>query len=322
VKVIYYFVAGLCAAASLGALFYTIYWNVLPFMYLLIINGVLVAAMRWFAAKAGLGTKSAFLYIALLWPGVGTLLLYLVSVFSRGRAEAGEQLRDYEKYIEGLQIAHAFHPRSAAEVDTEVNIMAGGDVMRFATPTYKKEFMIEVEGQEIPKMAGVLRRALLDDDPEVRHYAAAMLAAHSDRFEKEIQLLKDKVRREPALLLSLCDLYERYISSGFMATSIRQEFSREYLSLLWQGKELFPKNYGLEVRLLQALIEQSMYTEARQVLLDLAESFPGRAFPILLEMRLEFSQGQYQKVAALALKIRESGWAVPETHKHVVDYWV
>lgn len=321
-KVIYYFVAGLCTAASLGALFYTIYWNVLPFTYLFIINWVLVAITWWFAAKAGLSTKSAFLYIALLWPGVGTLLLYLVSVMSKGLPEAGEQLRDYEKYIEGLHIVHTFHPLSAAEVDAEVNIMAGGDVMRFATPTYKKEFMIEAEGQDLPQMTGVLQRALRDDDPEVRHYAAAMMAAHSDAFEKEIQALKDKMQREPTLLLSLSDLYERYINSGLMATSIKREFAKEHLSLLWQSKHLFPRNYDVAVKLLNVLIEQSMYTEAGQILLEIAESFPGRAFPILLEMRLEFSQRHYQQVAALAQKIRESGWAVPETHKHVVDYWV
>jgi len=322
VKVIYWLMAGLCAAVSLGALFYTIYWRVLPLPFLFVINAILVLAMSWLVVKAGLGTKSAFVYMALLWPGVGTLLLYLVSLFSKGGAQDGEQLRDYEKYIEGLQVLHAIRPLSAAEVNAEVNILPGVDVIRFATPTYKKEFMLGSKGQDLTKEVRVLRRALRDNDPEVRHYAAAMMAEHSDALEKEIQVLKDKVRRDPAHLLPLVNLYERYLRAGLLAKSIKPEFADGYLALLWQAKQIFPNNYEVAVTLLQVLVDRVMYKEARSVLLDIAATFPGHTFPLLLEMRLEFAQGNYQQVAALARTVRDSGWEVPETHAQLVDYWV
>jgi len=321
VKVIYYFVAALCIAVSLMALLHTIYWNVLPIIYLFAINGVVVAVMWRFLKKTGLATMSALLYIAILWPGIGPLLLYLVSFASKDLTNEGERLRDYEKYIEGLHRVQGVHVLSAADVEAEVNIMAGGDVIRFATSTYKKEFIIKTKGQDLPRVAGVLNMALRDDDPEVRHYASTIMAALIDACEKDIQALKDKVRREPALLLPLSALYDRYISSGLMATEIKREFAKEQLSILWQSRQLFPDNYDVAVKLFDALIKQSMYAEARQLLPDIAESFPGLTFPLLLEMQLEFLQGNYQRVAAIAQKIREADWAVPATYKHVVDYW-
>jgi len=321
VKTLYNWVAALCVSASLAALLYTFYWGEMAVILLFALNSVLVAIMWGLAKAAKLAVASAPLYMAFLWPGIGPLFLYLYSFRDKGEASEGEQLREYQKYIEAMHRVHGVRLLSAVDEQAEANILTGYDVMRLSTPAIKKDFMIGAKGQDLPARAGVLKKALRDADPEVRHYAAAMMAALSNECEKKIQTLKERAQREPDLLLPLIDFYDRYLKSGVLAREIKQEFAKEHLALLWQAKGLWPRNYDVAVKLLNALMERSMYAEARHILPEIAENFPEMAFSVLLEMRLEFLQGNYRQVAAGARRIREAGWVVPETYKRVVDYW-
>jgi len=242
--------------------------------------------------------------------------------WNRRRASESEQLREYQKYIEALQLAQGLRPLSAGDVQTDINTLTGQDVMHLTSPTRKKDFIIGSKEQDLPHQVAVLSKALRDSDPEVRHYAAAMMAALSDGCEKEIQGLKEKAVRDPELLLPLIDAYDRYIHSGLMALAVRREFAKEYLSLLWEGKKLWPQNYEVALKLLNTLVEQAKYDEARQILPEIATSFPLQPFPLLVQMRLEFLQGNFKQVAEVASNIREAGWSVPTDYQPMVEYWL
>lgn len=321
-KIIYYCVAAVCVLVSLSALIHALYWqNMSPF-FLFAINGAMVAVIWWLSAVAKLPVVSALLYMAFLWPGIGPLLLCWAMYWNRHRASESEQLREYQKYIEALKLAQGLRPLSAGDVQTDINTLTGRDVMHLTSPTRKKDFIIGSKEQDLPHQVAVLSKALRDSDPEVRHYAAAMMAALSDGCENEIQGLKEKAGRDPELLLPLIDAYDRYIHSGLMAFAVRREFAKEYLSLLWEGKKLWPQNYEVALKLLNTLVEQAKYDEARQVLPEIATSFPLQPFPLLVQMRLEFLQGNFKQVAEVASKIREAGWSVPRDYQPMVEYWL
>jgi len=248
-------------------------------------------------------------------------LLGLTDLLAKDVRHESKQLAEYQEYIKALASKNEAQALSHVDFATHLDIMSGIDEINYSAPSRKKEFILSVSDQEEKFAIGILKKSLYDSDAEVKHYAATMLAAIEEDYEKKIYDLKEHAGRDAEAALDLIVIYDRYIHSGILAESTKKVLLPEFMALLSKGKTMFADNDEILVKLFNTYLELHKLDQAKELLPELEQRFRGQAFPFILGMRLHYCLKNYEKVAENAVKIKERDLEIPAAYKQVVNYW-
>ncbi len=221
--------------------------------WVLVAAGVAVAAAcagQWLLALAGhllsglLGARVAqqargplhgpptFEYtLALAVPGLGGLMACLMALGARA-ARPGTAARDYQDYIDAAQrggIAHwAGVARHALPMPDDVEPLA--DVLASSAAAEDKRNAIKALARlETPAAVATLRAVLKRGAPEIRFYAASVLARLEERLAFRLQALQAEAAaapdaRRPALDLDLARAYFDYVYFGLVSETHQRDY--------------------------------------------------------------------------------------------------
>ena len=323
----YFIVSKVFAVLNIIVLIYTIYYPVFNVYELFLINLVMVAFLYAWHKSAFQDAAYLPLYIALFLPGAGTLLFCLMDVVAKNIQGESERLAEYQEYIKTLSAANEARVLSSVDIASSVNVLSGVDELKYSAAQRKKDMILNIAGDyEEKAVVAILKKAVYDSDPEVKHYAATTLIEIEEKFENSILnllKLKEQHRRKPDAdtELKIIDLYDRYIHSGILDENIKKTIFADYLKLLIRSKSMFADNFEISVKLMRAYLELKLFEQAEQLLAEIRQIFPEQGLINLLAMDLYFRLSDYEQVARHAIKLKETGLELTDEYKQVVNYW-
>lgn len=229
--------------------------------------------------KADIGYYDVFI---IFFPGLGFFIMILGGFF--------DIKKDIENHIEEAYSMEMYKKEKQEEdyinFYLDINTVVAYDSLLVKNSKEKKKFLFEFNPPKISFKVEILQKALLDDDIDVIHYAAAELNKIDVRLQENI-----KNAEKEKNLYKIYDAYREYIDSGLLFESILKFYQNKTLSLLLQLvekdkrkeyellklyrkigeknkyeillKELLNKNasLGLVKKLIQFLYEENRYKE-------------------------------------------------------------
>lgn len=176
--------------------------------------------------KVDIGYYDVFI---LFFPGLGFFIMILGGIF------------DFKENIENhIEEAYSMemYKREKLEEDyinfyIDINTIGAYDSLLVKNSKEKKKFLFEFNPPKISFKVEILQKALLDEDIDVIHYAAAELNKIDVRLQENIK----KAEKEKDLY-KIYAAYKEYINSGLLFESILKFYQKKTLSLLLQLVEI------------------------------------------------------------------------------------
>ncbi len=227
------------------------------------------------------------------------------------------EYEDYIKYKELLTL------HTDIDVQREINILSLGDRLMYSSSDEKKSAIMSLNTNDIEVKTGVLRRALLDEDPEVVHYAASTLSFIQDRYEKKLLDMENEHSRmnTTSKLYELISEYKKYLSLGFVDELSRPVHESKYIICL---KELEDRNRGdfeTSIMITREYIESGNIEGAGEMLKKLKGMHADRYEVYIEYMHLCYKKRDFKSIMKTAKKIKKMGLKVPESEMKMVEFW-
>ena len=171
---------------------------------------------------------SYFDVLIILFPGIGFGGLFFVEALPEKKSEYAQieetvELKSYIKDRRDLEYI---------DISTELGVIGAFDRLHTGTSKEKKKFLMGFNPPEISFKVEVLKKALLDNDIDVIHYAATELNTIDEAFQREISL--GEMRGE---VDEVFQSYLKYIRSGLLEGEVLKFYQEGALALLHKNSE-------------------------------------------------------------------------------------
>ncbi|MFH1830229.1 MAG: hypothetical protein ABH871_05585 [Pseudomonadota bacterium] len=163
-----------------------------------------------------------------------------------------------------------------------------------------------------------LNRALMDNDIEVRLFAAGVLGLIEDDYAKGIDVRKKQYETKPndvKLAMALAELYLSYAESGLLDRIARDYYYHEIIALLSFMSESAESNFMLS-KCYFALEEYDKAKEHTERCLAYDKT---NSEYIELLCRILFFQGEYAALEQRMNEVHKAGISLP--HVDVANFW-
>lgn len=309
------------AAACDGWLLYLLGAGSEGALFLFVIAHVLIYAVsRYFLESMGGVNEGIPLYLAFFMPAAGFLIaggtVFLLDISEH----VGDWIESYENYV---GFSHGEKSSKRMDFDKEIKTVSFVDSFAAASPRQKKESIINLTEQDLAVKGKLLRRALLDNDPEVVHYAAATLNSMEKGFESSISTMREELDRDPGqeTFIALMGCYDRYISSGLLNNSMRSIYLKEYWDLLNRYEDRIGTGQRIMQKKIEVAVELGKETEAFELFRQYYSAFKGRFDSQWMLMKFLYRQKNYKELSSVALSTESLGYVVPSYAESVLAYW-
>ena len=161
--------------------------------------------------------------IIILFPALGYISLFLLTIFPKGESQ-------YIEIEESIDLKLYIKDRKDLEyinIEAELGTLGAYDNILTGTLKEKKKFLMGFNPPDITFKIDVLKKALLDEDIDIIHYAATEISSIDEKFQKKI-LEKERIQDYKGLL----EVYGRYLESQLLEGEILQFYQKKVLNLL------------------------------------------------------------------------------------------
>lgn len=205
------------------------------------------------------------------------------------------------------------------EVLERLDIEPFADIFCRGESALKKSAIHFLSATPSRQSVDMLTMALMDEDVEVRLYAAGVIGVIDDYFQKEIDRCRGLLVAQPgnaALAIDLSETYRSYAESGLIDEVSRTYYYREAIRVL-AG---LPRDADVHYRFASALFALELYGEAEEHIDRCLEAEPADASFQLLRCRILFALRRYDEVAEAMQRMRHEG-LLPEGDP-LAQYWM
>ena len=255
------------------------------FTFILIFNYVLKKDMEYYDTAV------------IFSPCLGVFVMILTYLF---KVKEGIEI-----YIEESFAQEQFEKKRAKEeinFHKDINLIGAYNALLVNTPDEKKKLLVEFNPPSISFKIEILQKALLDEDIDVIHYAAAELNKIDVKFQERIKRA-EKTKELPKIYKA----YREYTDSGLLLDSILKFYQEKTLSLLL---ELVKTDKAYELELLDFYKKTGRKDEYEALLLKFLDS---EVTPSLVEQLLRFlySENRYREMLESYNQYKECGVKLP-----------
>ncbi len=302
---------------------YTIDYNSISIISAIIIHIIMVLLLLGMNKKLFNSSNKTYdmFYLKLFFPIIGFLIIGVINIFVSRKKDRNDLVESYESYVKYIK---EIVERRQVDFRREIQTMSVIDELRYSSEERKKEAIVGLIDDEFDTKVEVLKKALLDSNPEVVHYAATTLNSIENKYEATISKLKEEYKRnnDYNILLDLLNIYKKYIDSGLLEDELLNIFLKEYLELLLQRMNRISDDKGLLLEIVSVQIKLGQYSEAMFIMRKLYDKFPANAAVFIQLMKLLYYMGKYNEVKRVAKKIRELEIVLSEEEENYVSYWL
>lgn len=220
-----------------------------------------------------------------------------------------------------------------------------GDVLETGTPVQRRSLLLSVLHSGADPFVRPLRKAGVNDDTEVVHYAVTALVELRSSYVRRRSLMEDKYLSspsDPVVLREYAELEEEYLRSNIPENGERQEclaHCRMLLEKLLQVQQQQSRENGsrgmgqaesrrqaqgrfsLLRRIGEICLQQEDPSGAGETAYAMLREAPDREEGYLLLLRAGAVAGDGRKIAEAIRRVRERGVYLSPSGREQVDFW-
>ena len=306
----------ICLAAEIWAV-----WANVGMKYFILIH--IIAAATLFAARRtlkGVRKDSLESLIIIMMPVGGLFVHVAVEIcykFLRIDENAVAEYEDYIKYKELITL------HKDIDVQKEINILSLGDRLMHSSSEEKKSAIMSLNTNDIEVKTGVLRKALLDKDPEVVHYAASTLSFIHDRYENKLSDMENEYARRSTTskLYELISEYKKYLSLGLVDELSRTAHEKKYVRFLKELESRSGGEFDTGIMIAREYTEYGNIEGALGILQKLRSKHADRHEVYIEYMHVCYKKRDFKSIMRTAKKVKEMDIKIPDKEMKMVDFW-
>ncbi|MCX7568888.1 hypothetical protein OS242_02795 [Tumebacillus sp. DT12] len=199
------------------------------------------------------------------------------------------------------------------------------DVLDSPDPVRKKNTLLQIQTMRSAIEVSVVRRALDDEDPEVRYYAAGLLNYAENVHSSRIAKLEERLSEDPEDIGAWNDLSDEYaaiIREGIAGEELSQFFLEKRLMVLEQSLRLDPMQPVAGIAKAETLFQLGRLDEAEWTASEWISDEDGRmadaARAVL--MRAAYQRGDQELLETLMGAVQDVD-RLPEEVRDTVRFW-
>ena len=203
---------------------------------LLLFLHLIVSAVVWFGIRTGvLKVKMYLMFLVLFVPFWGVLcVLFLHTQICAG----ADNVRQAD--VEKLKVNEERYKNIFVSQETKEQVVPLEDALLLNEAGVRRELIMDVLNDNPGEYMELLKKARMNDDVEVVHYAITAMVELSKDYDYRLQQLEKRYARhpeDPAILAEYCDFLEEYLDQGILEAQMEQMQRRQYIQLLQKRKK-------------------------------------------------------------------------------------
>lgn len=271
--------------------------------------------------KCGVLKISAQLFpLAVFVPVWGMAMLFSAEYMSR-RATNGTR----EIQVDDLKLPDQdFRGTNLSQEDRLPSVVPLEEAIFVNDAKTRREFMMDIIGQDADQYIDLLQKAKFNDDIEVIHYASTAIMEIQREHELALRRSEAAVQSSPndsgaldAYLLTL----KKYINSGLVEENFlfiqRSRYHEAFLKRI-KMPDAEPSVYYDAV---DNLIEMSRFADAEEILRKSSELWPGDETVYMLELKICHLSKDREKRNRLIAEMKQKRNQFSSYAREAIDYW-
>ncbi len=297
-------------------------------VWLFLILHCLLCLAGYLLIKAGiLKSSSMIVAIAFLIPVFGFCCLLILEWETRGDLQSKKEVG-----IEKLKINDEIHKSILMEDDTAQDLMVPLQEALLMNDAFtRRELMMNILYDDAGKYVEVLKKARMNDDTEVVHYATTAMVELQKDYEARLQEAKRAYEGEAEnerRLKEYSQVLEEYINSGLPEGNRLKEMCAVYGQLLDQqieriaGREEIPEEaIGLYRRKFENDLRLEDLSDAQLMAAHVMERWPDREEGYLLKIRYAVQKKDREEIHRMVELIRNRKVYLSPEARRTVEFW-
>ena len=146
--------------------------------------------------------------------------------------------------VEKLKVKEELYKNMFVSQDTREQIVPLEDALLLNEPGVRRELIMDVLNDDPGEYMELLKKARMNDDVEVVHYAITAMVELSKDYDYRLQQIERRYARhpeDPAVLAEYCDFLEEYLDQGILEAQMEQLQRRQYIQLLQKRQKQKPE---------------------------------------------------------------------------------
>ena len=208
-------------------------------LLLLLLHAICCVAV-WLGIRTQvLKVKKYLMFPVIFVPFWGVLCVLLLHFQICGGADNVRQAG-----VEKLKVKEELYKNIFVTQDASEQIVPLEDALLLNQPGVRRELIMDVLNDDPGEYMELLKKARMNDDVEVVHYAITAMVELSKDYDYRLQQIERRYARQPedpAVLAEYCDFLEEYLEQGILEAQMEQLQRRQYIRLLQKRQEQRPK---------------------------------------------------------------------------------
>ena len=132
--------------------------------------------------------------------------------------------------VEKLKVKEELYKNIFVTQDASEQIVPLEDALLLNQPGVRRELIMDVLNDDPGEYMELLKKARMNDDVEVVHYAITAMVELSKDYDYRLQQIERRYARQPedpAVLAEYCDFLEEYLEQGILEAQMNMDFTEE-----------------------------------------------------------------------------------------------
>lgn len=314
----------LMSVGNLAFLIYTLYRPQVVLLFLLYIIVTFYIMIRIYKKKL-IEYEGLPIYIYFFLPGLGPVVLSLVTFMLYYFRHNSLLIEDYENYIRFKKLVNF---EQSFNYDQTMRTIPAVDYMQYFDAKNKKEFIVDAKENRHKSWISALRQGNLDSDLEVQHYSAVTINELENKMNHDISELKGQLEDHFSIptLDKLLNLFKEYIESSLLEQEGLKLYNTDYIQLLQKKEEIEGFRVETSLELMKAYIRQDEVNLAKACYKHIQEMDPNNieALLLLVEMDKKYRllDELMQNVSELKMRMKNEDGSISGKLKNKIDFWI
>ena len=288
-------------------------------LLLLLLHAICCVAV-WLGIRTQvLKVKKYLMFPVIFVPFWGVLCVLLLHFQICGGADNVRQAG-----VEKLKVKEELYKNIFVTQDASEQIVPLEDALLLNQPGVRRKLIMDVLNDDPGEYMELLKKARMNDDVEVVHYAITAMVELSKDYDYRLQQIERRYSRQPedpAVLAEYCDFLEEYLEQGILEAQMEQLQRRQYIRLLQKRQEQRPKLHT-GICLTENLLKLKEYGEAYKELQFMREHWYRREEYWILYVKYCVEQRLGRELAQALAEMKREHIYLSSKGKEALALWL
>ncbi|MGM0378935.1 MAG: hypothetical protein ACQEQE_04260 [Bacillota bacterium] len=235
------------------------------------------------------------LYYYLFLPGLGPVIISIITFSLYYFLRNSSIISDYEKYI---NLDQSYDKNEDFNYNEEIKTVSIDNMLEYLSFSEKRKAFLFEDDNFDNKKVNILNKGKKDYNSEIQHYSAVSLNSIENKINSELNDLQNKYQEKKSIniLEKIIRNYKKYLESNLLDKASIEIFNNEYIKYLKEYKYEFGFNYDNEYELAKAYIRADRFDKAINIIDDLIKLDDKVIKSYILKLKIFYMQNDLKKL--------------------------